>query len=270
MTHIPPLSPYEREKTSILASSAPSSALPHRERVGKEKSRTLTYRVVTSTIKRLTRILCRVNDAQLTRVPEQGPLIIVVNHINFLEVPILYTHLQPRPVTGFVKAEAWDNPATRVLFDLWESIPLRRGEADMAALRQALAVLEAGHILAVAPEGTRSGHGRLQRGLPGVTFLALRSGAPVLPVVYHGGELFWHNLTSLRRTDFHILVGQPFYLDANGMKVTRQMRQQMIDEIMYQMAALLPHAYRGVYSDLATITETYIRFSPGVESNPPN
>jgi 1-acyl-sn-glycerol-3-phosphate acyltransferase len=230
-------------------------------------STTLTYRVVTSTIRGLTRILCRVNDGQLTRVPDRGPLIIVANHVNFLEVPLLYTHLQPRPVTGFAKAETWDNPALRPLVDLWGAIPLRRGEADVAALRQALRALKAGHILAVAPEGTRSGHGRLQQGHPGVVFLALHSGAPLLPVVCYGGERFWRNLPRLRRTDFHIIVGQPFYLDAGGGQVTRPMRQHMADEIMYQMARLLPSGYRGAYSDLAAATERYLRFPADVESN---
>ncbi|MBL7065230.1 MAG: 1-acyl-sn-glycerol-3-phosphate acyltransferase [Anaerolineae bacterium] len=229
---------------------------------------TPTYRIVTSSIKGLIRILCRVDDAQLAQVPERGPLIIIVNHVNFLEAPVLYTHLQPRPVTGFVKAENLDNPILGpLLFTLWGGIPIQRGEADMTAFRLALQALEDGQILAVAPEGTRSGHGRLQRGLPGVAFLALRSGAPLLPLACHGGELFWSNLSRLRRTDFHIVVGQPFYLDAGGVKVTRQVRRRMTDEIMYQMAALLPLAYRGVYSDLAEATETHLRFPLGAESN---
>jgi 1-acyl-sn-glycerol-3-phosphate acyltransferase len=234
---------------------------------GEGRPVTLTYRVVTSTIKGLTDLLCRVDDVQLARVPDRGPLIMVINHINFLEAPVLYPRLRPRPTTGFAKAETWDNPALRPLADLWGAIPLQRGEADMAAFREALKALEAGYILIVAPEGTRSGHGRLQRGHPGVAFLALRSGAPVLPVVHYGGELFWRNLPRLHRTEFRTVVGQPFYLDAEGIKVTRQVRQQMADEIMYQLAASLPPAYRGVYSDLAAATETYIRFPPGAESN---
>ena len=228
---------------------------------------TFTYRVVTSTIKGLTRILCRVDDAQVAQVPDQGPLILVANHINFLEVPLLYTHLQPRPVTGFAKAELWDNLALRQLIKLWEAIPLERGEADTSAIRQALKALKANRILAIAPEGTRSGHGRLQRGRPGAVFLALHSGASLLPVVYHGGEKFWHNLARLHRTDFHIAVGQPFYLEAGEAKVTQDVRQRMVDEIMYQMAALLPPAYRGVYSDLAAASEIYLRFPSGSESN---
>ena len=229
---------------------------------------TLTYRVVTSSIKSLTRLLCRIDDAQLARVPERGPLIIAVNHVNFLEVPIFYTHLHPRPLTGFVKAENLEHPFFGpLLLGLWGGIPIRRDEADMAAFRQALAALEEGRILAMAPEGTRSGDGHLQQGRPGIALLALRSGAPVLPIVCHGGESFWDNLPRLRRTDFHIVVGQPFHLDAGGVKVTRQVRQQIADEVMYQIAALLPPPYRGVYSDLAAATETYLRFLPGAESN---
>lgn len=228
---------------------------------------TLTAWVVNSTIRGLTSLLCRIDDVQLARVPAQGPLILVANHINFLEVPVLCTRLQSRPVTGFVKAESWNNPVLGFLFNVWEGIPLRRGEADMTALRSGLAALQAGHILAVAPEGTRSGHGRLQRGHPGVVLLALHSGAPLLPLVYYGGENFRRRLARLRRTNFHVVVGQPFYLNADGVKVTREVRRRMVDEIMYQIAALLPPAYRGCYSDLTAATETYLRFPAASESN---
>jgi len=229
---------------------------------------TLTYRVVTSSIKGLTHILCRIDGAQLTRVPEQGPLIIATNHVNFLEAPILYTHLDPRPLTGFVKSEQLEHPIFGpLLLGLWEGIPIRRGEADITAFRQASQALAEGQIVAVAPEGTRSGHGRLQRGHPGIAFLALRNSVPVLPIACHGGETFWSNLRRLRRTDFHAVVGQSFYLDAGGARVTRLVRQQMADEVMYQIAALLPPAYRGIYSDMMAASETYLRFPPGAESN---
>ncbi len=228
----------------------------------------VVHQVVTPIIKGLLRILCRVDDAELARVPDRGPLIIVTNHVNFLEVPLLYTHLLPRPVTGFAKAENWDNLFLRtLLFRMWGGIPLHRGEPDVSALRRALKALEEGAILGVAPEGTRSGHGCLQRGRPGVVWLAMYSGAPLLPVVFYGGEHFWRNLARLRRTDFHIIVGNPFYLDLDGVKPTRQVRYQAIDEIMYQIAALLSPAYRGAYSDLDKATETYLRFPEGAQSN---
>jgi 1-acyl-sn-glycerol-3-phosphate acyltransferase len=211
--------------------------------------------------------MCRVEDAPLAKVPEQGPLIIVSNHINFLEAPVLYTHLLPRRMFGFMKSESWDSPGLRLMAWLWQAIPLVRGEADMRAIREGLKVLEAGDILVIAPEGTRSGHGRLLRGKAGFVVLALRTGAPVLPVMHYGGEVVWQNLRRLRRTDFYTVVGQPFYLDPGGARVTGEVRQQMADEVMYQMAALLPSPYRGAYSDLAAATETYLRFPTGTQGS---
>jgi 1-acyl-sn-glycerol-3-phosphate acyltransferase len=226
----------------------------------------LKYYLVNASIKGLIRILCRVDDRELAKIPARGPLILVANHVNFLDVPLIITHLQPRPVTGWAKVETWDNLAFRFLFNLWGGIPIRRGELDLTAFHKALNVLNAGKILAVAPEGTRSGDGHLQKGYPGVVLLALRSGAPLMPVVYYGGESFWSNLHRLARTNFHIMVGNPFTLDAHGQALSRDVRQSMTDEIMYQMAALLPPAYRGWYADLTKASEKYLNFA-GKESN---
>jgi 1-acyl-sn-glycerol-3-phosphate acyltransferase len=220
----------------------------------------LTNALVSTTIKGLTHILCRIDAEQLCQVPQQGPLLLVANHINFLDAPVVYTHLHPRPLTGFVKAETWDNPVMGLLFNIWGGIPIRRGEPDLAALDMALEALRQGKIVAVAPEGTRSGDGRMQRGYPGIVVLALRSGAPLLPIAYYGGEGFRDNLSRLRRTDFHVTVGRPFTLDTGEQKVTRSIRQVITDEIMYQIAALLPDDYRGEYADLSTATQNYLRF----------
>ena len=98
----------------------------------------LPYTFVTYSVRSLTRILCDVDDSQLIKVPQQGPLILACNHINFMEVPLVFTHLQPRKVTAFAKAETWDNPVMGYLFDLWGAIPIQRGEADTVAFRKAL------------------------------------------------------------------------------------------------------------------------------------
>jgi len=227
---------------------------------------TFRQQLTNSALHGLTSLLCRVDAAQLERMPEQGPLLLVANHINFLEIPVLYTRLGTRPIVAFTKAETWDSLLIRCLFDLSRAIPVRRGEADTTAFRRAAKVLETGHILAVAPEGTRSGDGCLQRGHPGVVMLALRTRAPLLPMAYYGGERLRHNLPRLKRTDFRVVVGQPFYLHTEG-KVTRETRQQIADEIMYQIAALLPPAYRGHYSNLSAATEQYLRFPATSESN---
>lgn len=221
---------------------------------------TLTERVVNTTIKGLTSLICRVDAEQLIRVPDRGPLIIVSNHINFLDVPVIYTRLQPSPLTGFAKIETWKSPFLGPLFSLWGIIPVRRGEADMNAIRQGVAALKKGEILAITPEGTRSGHGRLAKGQAGVVMMALLAGAPLLPVAHFGAETYRQNLPRLRRTDFRIRVGKPFILDAGSTKVNHTVREQMAAEIMYQLAALLPPAYRGQYDDLNQATQHYLHF----------
>jgi len=177
----------------------------------------------------------------------KGPLIVYSNHTGQIEVAVLFGHLQPRRLTGWAKMEAWDNVFLNWLFNLWGLIPVRRGEADTRALRKAIAALEKGYIFGIAPEGTRNVTGRLKRAQPGAVLLALHSGAPLLPLAHWGGERFLKNLAHLKRTDFHIRVGEPFHLAVDGIRVPREVRQQIVDEMMYRLAELLPAEYRGEY-----------------------
>jgi 1-acyl-sn-glycerol-3-phosphate acyltransferase len=204
--------------------------------------------------------LCRVKTTDLHNVPPRGPLIVISNHTGSLEIPLLLGWLYPRPVSVWAKVETWDNPFKNWLFTTWDAIPVRRGEADMNALRRALSKLEQGYLFGVAPEGTRKKPGRLLRGHPGVVTLAARSGAPIQPVVHWGGEKFLPNLKRLRRTDVSIRVGRPFTVHTSGKRVSREERQRIVDEMMYQIAALMPEEYRGAYSDLSKATTRYLKF----------
>ncbi len=209
---------------------------------------TLAHKLVNVAERALVGLLCRVDGAEIDKVPAGGPLILVTNHVSFLEIPVLHSRLLPRRVIGLAKAESWQNPLLARLFDLWGAIPVRRGEPDLKALRRCLDVLRDGAILVIAPEGTRSRHGSLQRAHSGVVAIALRSGAPILPLAFYGGEKLARNARRLRRTPFHITVGVPFTLDPGEGRLTHERRQALADEIMYRLAALLPAEYRGVYA----------------------
>jgi 1-acyl-sn-glycerol-3-phosphate acyltransferase len=223
--------------------------------------------LVNYAIKQVIRLFCKIDEKELDKVPDSGPLIIVSNHINFIEVPLLYTHLIPRPVTGFAKAEGWKNPFLRYLANLWGAIPLHRGEADVAAIRAALNALDQNKIVGLAPEGTRSGDGKLRRGHQGVVTLALQSGAQLLPLVFFGNEAYLDDIKRLRRINFNIVIGNKFSIYNPNGKINHKKRQKMTDEIMYQLAALLPPFYRGYYSDLRNATENFLLFPNGSISN---
>ena len=220
----------------------------------------LDYWASMLTARGLTRLLCRIDGESLNSIPQQGPLILVCNHINAIELVVVFPRLHPRTVTGFAKSETWDNPILGPIFNIWEIIPIHRGQPDITALRQGLKVLEDGNILAITPEGTRSGDGRLQQGHPGVVMLALHSGAPIMPMVYYGNEAFSQNVRRLRRTYISVRVGKPFQVVTQG-KVTTEMRRQITDEIMYQMAMLLPPQNRGYYSDLSGASSEFLRLN---------
>lgn len=206
-----------------------------------------------------TRIACRIDAPDLQKkMPKQGPLIVISNHTGQIEVPLLFAHLQPRKMTGWAKVEAWNNKFLNWVFGVWGMIPVRRGEADMKALKAAIRALDKGYIFGIAPEGTRNRNGVLIRAQPGTVTLALHTGVPVLPVAHWGGEKLMRNLKRFKRTDFHIRVGEPFKVDTQGIKVTSEIRQQIVDDMMYEIARLIPEEYRGVYSDLSKATGKYL------------
>ncbi len=206
-------------------------------------------------------VMCRIEAKELEKIPQTGPLIAFANHTAMVEAPILYTYLAPRTkVTAIAKIETWNNWFLNWVFTLWEIIPIRRGEADMVAMRKSLEVLEKGYILGISPEGTRSKSGKLIRAHGGVAMLGLHSGAPLQAVAHWGGEDFHKNVKQFKRTNFTVRVGPRFYLDPHGERVSKEVRQQMADEMMYQLAKLLPEEYRGEYSDLGNATEKYLRF----------
>jgi 1-acyl-sn-glycerol-3-phosphate acyltransferase len=217
----------------------------------------MLYKIIGQIVKIGTRILCRIDAPDLDKVPLRGPLIAYSNHTGQIEVAVFFGQLQPRPITGWAKMEAWDNAFFNWLFNLWGLIPVRRGEADTAALRKAVKALEKGYIFGIAPEGTRNITGRLKRALPGAVLLAVRSGAPLLPIVHWGGENFLRNLARLKRTDFHIRVGDPICLNVDGVRMTREIRQQIVDEMMYRLAELLPHEYRGEYEKVTDVKYSF-------------
>ena len=215
--------------------------------------------IVLTVIRAILITIARVRIEGRSRIPAPGgALIIAMNHINFLELPAVYLSLRGHRVVAVAKHETWNTPVLRFLANVSESIPIRRGEVDTNAFDRVKDEIARGATILIAPEGTRSGHGRLQRANAGVVSLASRTGAAVLPLVHFGGEQFWPNIRRFRRTTITIRIGTPMRVAGDtgdsgrtdtAPAMNRQKREAELDRIMGEIAALLPLQYRGYYRD---------------------
>lgn len=182
------------------------------------------------------------------KIPLTGPLIVVINHFNFID-PILAGAYFPRDLEMMSKIENFQLPFLGWVVKAYGAFPVRRGEGDVEAIKHALHILHDGRALLMAPEGTRGG-AVLKAGHHGVALLAARSGAPILPIGIAGHERFLTNLKRLRRTHVRASVGDPFYLDAGTRKPRREILEAMTEELMRRLAAQLPAEYRGEYGPI--------------------
>jgi 1-acyl-sn-glycerol-3-phosphate acyltransferase len=182
--------------------------------------------------------------------PKRGPIIIVCNHLNNADPPIL-TGTIPRRIYWLTKIEWFKTPIIGGMFHMAGMIPVKRFEADLHALRMCERALKKGWALGMFPEGTRSKTGALRAGEPGSALLALRTGVPILPVAIWGTENVKLPRDIIGRTRAHVRFGKPFSL-AKRDKVSREDIAAGTETIMRALAELLPERYRGVYADAST------------------
>lgn len=196
----------------------------------------------------LFRWLCRVEAIGLENVPRQGGAILAVNHLSRLDPPLVYALVERDDVTALVAEKYRKYPGFNWVINLVKGIYINRGEADLKALRQARDYLQAGGILGVAPEGTRSRSGALIEAKTGVAYLADKAGVPVIPVAISGTEKAIAQLLRLRRPFIRIQFGKALFLPPIEREQREAALRRNTDEIMCHIAAMLPAQYRGVYA----------------------
>jgi 1-acyl-sn-glycerol-3-phosphate acyltransferase len=215
---------------------------------------------VNKVLKALLDTICAIDNREyLERLSKSKPMIVAVNHINFLEVPIFVTHSYPLYLTGLAKSETWKNPFFAFLFNTYRAIPIERNSSYNEAFTQVQKAVENGSFVIFAPEGTRSKDGILKKAKAGIVHLSLSSDTPILPVAHYGGQHVWENMKRFKKTPFTLAVGHPFKIKYEGMPRQSE-REEILGEIMGQIARLLPKEMRGYYAQQAEQETKYLEF----------
>ncbi len=207
------------------------------------------YRLLQAIVRGLIRLFGRLDVRGVENIPRSGPYILALNHLHWMDIPALFVIL-PHEVATFA-AEKWENHwfVGTLLRLFGHAIFVRRGEPDRKAIMRAIQWLKNGGVLGLAPEGTRSRSGVLQRGKPGLAYIASRTGVPIVPVAMWGQEKFWKEVRRFRRPTIHIRVGEPLTLPGTPNRAKGPELDAYTDEVMKRIARMLPEAYRGYYKD---------------------
>lgn len=205
------------------------------------------------TLRRLVRFLVktltRTEFIGLEHIPASGGIIIAINHMSHIDTPILFVNPVRSDITALVTTKYLERPLIKWFIETAEGIWIDRDIADFTAIQTASKALAQGLALGIAPEGTRSKTAQLQEGKPGTVMLALKSGAPIVPVGIAGTEDAFKRLLRLRRPRITVRIGEPFTLPEFQPHHRSEELKRWTDILMRRIAELLPPEYRGVYAD---------------------
>jgi 1-acyl-sn-glycerol-3-phosphate acyltransferase len=183
----------------------------------------------------------------LGNVPQHSACIVVANHVNLLDSPVLGVSLG-RKVYFMAKEELFHSYFIGWLAEQSGAFPVAKGKLNRRAGRMALELLAHGQALIIFPEGGRSKDGKLGQAYPGSALLAVKSDVPIVPVGISGTGQLIGKWWFLRRPKIKLNIGQPFKLSAVHDKLSKEGTAHLTCEIMMRIAELLPPEYRGRYA----------------------
>lgn len=212
----------------------------------------LSLKIAELGFRALFKVLIRYEVRGKENLPPEGPIIAVCNHLHMLDPVLHILSILPRDSIFMAKEELFQYlpvPLFRILMDIAEAFPVRRRgtvEERQQSIEYAVKVLEAGMVFGIYPEGTRSRTGQLKDAYHGCALIALRTGAPLIPVGIWGTE----RLTGtgwLKRPKVIVDFGKPFELPPVEGEASERRLKELTDYIMGKLAAVLPPEYRGSY-----------------------
>ena len=202
-------------------------------------------------------IIARVEVVNHEKLPTEGSYAFATNHLGIVDAFLAFYILE-RWDFFIPVAEKWAESAfLRWLGKHLNVIFIDRFNPDIQALREILKRMEKGEVLVIAPEGTRSRTEQMAEGKPGVSYLASKTQFPVIPVGIAGSEdrILFGNLKRFKRTHFQVTIGDAFKLPPLPRKNRDETLREYTDEIMCQIAAIIPERNRGVYAEHPRLKE---------------
>jgi 1-acyl-sn-glycerol-3-phosphate acyltransferase len=194
-------------------------------------------------------------EGDLAAIPREGPVILAANHISNADPVLVGAWLTPalgRRIHWLGKKEMFGWPIVGWMARNGGVVPVDRGAADVDAFRMASRVLEAGQVLMVFPEGTRSPTAELQPPKDGLAMLALRTGATIVPIGISNTDKVWPKGRKIPRIGGHatMRVGEPFRVaDLLPPEIDRKSAKRLATTlIMRRIAALVDPRHRGPYA----------------------
>jgi 1-acyl-sn-glycerol-3-phosphate acyltransferase len=185
----------------------------------------LFYAVVRKIAKPIIKTAFSVKVAGLEHIPAKGPAIILSNHCSFLDA-IMLGALPKRYIWYMTKSSQYKSDFLRWFLKLAKSFPVRRYTTDVVAVRNAIRVVQQGHILGIFPEGERSWDGRMLPFRQGAMRLVLALGQPVIPVGISGAYGLMPRWThKIKRVPVTIRFGRPLHFDL--IPIPRQTRDDI-------------------------------------------
>jgi 1-acyl-sn-glycerol-3-phosphate acyltransferase len=217
----------------------------------------MKFKITRALIRLLFRLITRIDVDGMENVPPSGGLVAVTNHIGRLDPGLPYVLIDRDDIIMLVAEKYREVMVFRWLTWAIDGIWVDRFNADFNAVRKSLRRLKAGGMLVIAPEGTRSPSGELIRARSGAGYLAMKSGAPILPAAITGTEdaIVKARLRSLRRVHVHVRFGEVFQLPTPAHTDRERALDTYDDEIMCRIASLLPAERRGVYAEHPRLKE---------------
>lgn len=203
------------------------------------------YTVASMVVRLLLRLLTRCRVEGVDNFPRSGAVLLVANHLNLIDPPVLGA-LLPRRITFMAKEELFRAPLVGWVVKWYGAFSVRRGRPDREALRRATGVLSRDGVVGMFPEGTRSKTGRMNRGHPGAALVAILAKATIVPVAITGTELVASPFSLLGRPAITVRVGKPFNLEKS--EQGKPDMDALTTIMMSRVAALLPEDRRGFYS----------------------